>query len=521
MAMRGRIVRVGRFERGKPMTAGTKSVQWRILIWLLPLQIMIFVGFHVWLESHLTGAAESADLVLARQSQREVVHVIEANLPNDSGHGVWGRVVERIPRRRNTGIEILDTNGRVLYSADTSVVANSRRVLEESPCTLCHENGSRRPSVANAVLREAPGIGYQFAAAPLSNAEGCRRCHADEGQKLGMVLVWQSLRPVDEQVRTIQIASTTVGAMILLLTVLATRLQLKRSLYRPLGRILTSAEANYIVDEPQPIAVPPQPELAAVAATLNRSSERVSRLQRELRENERLAGVGQTVAGLSHTLKNVLNGLRAGRFVVDRAMRMGDERKLRKGLRVTRSSVRMVERLIFDMLQYAKDRSPQREPLDPNEIIHEVISELRQMAGGWGIELQADLDKEVGAAELDRIAVYRALVDLVTNAIEACTEVDTGTLVVLGSRGEPDAVVLSVEDNGIGMTQEVLSSLYTRFISTKATGGTGLGMVVVKKIVDEHGGTIDVDSVPGKGTVFRIRLPRSSEREAVPSGGVS
>jgi signal transduction histidine kinase len=460
------------------MAAGAKMVLGRMLIWVLPIQLLVLVGFQFWLYRHLRADAASADLALARQSQLAVVHAIQATEVSEAGHEPWDRLVDRVPRNGTARIDILAPTGKVLYSADPSTV-NRQRELDEAPCRLCHLGGVRRPSVENAVLRSASDASYQFYAGPLWNHERCLTCHGDQGNTLGMVLVGQGLRPLGAPARTAQLASGLVALVVLASTFVLTR------------------------------------HYAASSASLDRSQRRVESLQRELRENERLAGVGQTVAGLSHTLKNVLNGLRAGRFVVDRAMRTKDERKLRKGLRVTRSSVRMVERLIFDMLHYAKDRTPQRELLDPNEIIREVISELRQMAGGWGIELQAELDQKIGHAALDRIAIYRALVDLATNAIEACTEIESGTQVVLGSRGEADSIVLTVRDNGVGMTQEVLASLYTRFISTKATGGTGLGMVVVKKIVDEHEGTIDVESCPGKGTTFCIRLPRSSAREPV------
>jgi signal transduction histidine kinase len=251
--------------------------------------------------------------------------------------------------------------------------------------------------------------------------------------------------------------------------------------------------------------------LAVLADTLNQSTARLSRLQRELLENERLAAIGQTVAGLSHTLKNVLNGLRAGQYVLDRAREKGDDEKLRKGLRVTKSSVRRVERLIFDMLYYTKERVPRREPVDPNDIIREVTDELREMAEARGVELRAEVDEGIGMMALDRTSIYRALVDLVTNALDACTESEAGDSVILRSRATPGEVVLTVEDNGIGMSDEVLSNLYTRFFSTKAAGGTGLGLPVVKKIAEEHGGFIKVDSVPGEGSAFHIHLPRATE----------
>jgi signal transduction histidine kinase len=498
------------------MTAGATSIQWRILARLLPLVALIFVGFLFWLGSYLTEALHSANLELARRSNLAVVNAVQATMGTEGGHHVWDRIVERIPRHEEAKIEIINIRGKVLLSTDPA----NRKVIHrlvDSPCNACHENGSLQPTVESTFLRESGDESYQVFAAPLRNAEKCRVCHDEEGQKLGMVLVRQSLGPINEQVLTVQIALAVVGGIVLLVTGLTTRSMLGRYLNRPLRKLVDGARAIGAGDLEHTIELPEHTELAVLADTLNQSTVRLAGLQRELLENERLAAIGQTVTGLSHTLKNVLNGLRAGQFVLDRAMEKGDMEKLRTGLRVTKSSVRRVERLIFDMLYYVKERVPRREPINPNGVIREVIDELRDMANSLGIELSAEMDERIGIVELDRTGIYRALVDLVTNAIDACTESESGDRVILRSRAGPDEIVLTVEDNGIGMSDEVLSNLYTRFFSTKATGGTGLGLHVVKKVVEEHEGTINVDSVPGKGSAFHIRLPKSTEAGAGPN----
>jgi len=321
--------------------------------------------------------------------------------------------------------------------------------------------------------------------------------------------------PHSSQEEVVQ-ALAVFGGVVLLATMLTTRLVLRRKLGRPLGRLVSGAEAMTAGDLHHAIEAPAPSDLAVLADTLNASAARLLRLEREVKENERLAEIGQTVAGLSHVLKNVLNGLRAGQYVLDRALAKGDDEKLRKGLHVTRSSVRRVERLIFDMLYYAKERIPRREPVDPNEIIGEVAEQLKDLAESLGVELRTELDEHIGVVDLDRTGIFRAIVDLVSNAIDACTESESGDLVILRSRGLPDEIILTVEDNGIGMTEEVISKVYSRFFSTKAAGGTGLGLHVVKKITEEHGGTVQISSVPGSGSAFDLHLPRSAETSGEP-----
>jgi PAS domain S-box-containing protein len=241
---------------------------------------------------------------------------------------------------------------------------------------------------------------------------------------------------------------------------------------------------------------------------ISKDITREKELQRELVESERLAAIGDTVTGLAHCLKNLLNGLRAGQYVIEFAIEKEDREKLLAGWRAMKNSVGHVEKLIFEMLYYAKKRVPDLNPTNLNEIILEAIETLREMAAGRGVELRAELDQGMGEEALDATTVHRAIVCLVTNAVDACADSESGDVVILKSQVARREIVLTVDDNGIGMSEAVLSKLFTRFFSTKEAKGTGLGLLVVKKIAEEHGGRLEVESAPNKGSTFRIRFPR-------------
>jgi signal transduction histidine kinase/HAMP domain-containing protein len=242
-----------------------------------------------------------------------------------------------------------------------------------------------------------------------------------------------------------------------------------------------------------------------------------SDLQCEFVEQERLAAIGETAAGLAHWLKNTLNGLRAGQYVIDRAVEKEDPEKLRTGWRVMKNSVRQVEKLTSDLLYCVKERVPERVPTDPNQVIRGVIEMLGEMAVERGVRLTHDLDEGIGEESLERDSIHRMLLNLITNAIDACTESESGDLVVVRSLATRDEIVLTIEDNGIGMSSAALVNLSKRFFSTKASKGTGLGLAVVKKIAEEHGGTLEVESEVGRGSVFQIHLPRSAGADARPA----
>jgi signal transduction histidine kinase len=233
-------------------------------------------------------------------------------------------------------------------------------------------------------------------------------------------------------------------------------------------------------------------------------------LEGKNRQLERLAGVGATVAGLAHYQKNLLNGLRGGLYITDGGVETGDVERIREGWHMLSSTVLRIERLTMDMLYYVRQRSINPEPTDINQVIQEAITLMRENAADRGVVLHAELDSSIPLQLLDRTAIYRSLLNIVSNAIDACTEAGTGGLVTLKSRMTSDEITVTVEDDGVGMTDEVLSNLFAHFYSTKGGRGTGLGLVVVKEVLEQHGASVEVESEPGCGSAFRLRFPIAS-----------
>jgi signal transduction histidine kinase len=236
--------------------------------------------------------------------------------------------------------------------------------------------------------------------------------------------------------------------------------------------------------------------------------------QEELITNERLAAVGETVAGLAHYIKNILTGLRGGVYMVDKGMANDRAEMLREGWAMVKGNVENVSALALNLLDYSKERMPERTVCSPNEIVSEVVELFKDRAEQSNVKLETALDPDVKVAYLDPTGMHRVLVNLVSNAIDACiydtdtskswkvtvrTEIDTDT----DSTG---AIFLKVTDNGCGMTEEVKQKVFSRFFSTKAGRGTGLGLLITQKIVREHGEEISVESKAGQGTTFSIRL---------------
>jgi two-component system NtrC family sensor kinase len=237
----------------------------------------------------------------------------------------------------------------------------------------------------------------------------------------------------------------------------------------------------------------------------------IKRLQGELIKSERLAATGQTVAGLAHYIKNILSGLKGGTYVLNVALDKNDTDKIKSGWAMIERNVARTTNLVLDLLAYSKEREPERENCFPNEIVEEVCSLMDSRARENDIEIERDLDPRIGEVYIDPKALHRSLLNLVSNAIDACIYDSTSKKqwgVKVTSAIEEDHIIrLEVTDNGMGMDKETEEKLFSSLFSTKGERGTGLGLLITEKIVKDNGGQIEIESSPGKGTTFTIYLP--------------
>lgn len=255
--------------------------------------------------------------------------------------------------------------------------------------------------------------------------------------------------------------------------------------------------------------------LVAVANTLAGIIRR-KRLEKDLVRSERLAATGETVAGLAHCIKNVLLPLEGGIYVVEKGFRKNDMEKLHTGWGMIRRNIDKVSNLALDLLTFSKDREPEYERVSPNVVTDEVcylMESWLENVANLDIDLIRDFDPGIGDAYLNPKGIHRCLLNLVSNAMDACIDdknPDKSYRIKVSTRSDGnDVVILQVSDNGCGMDAAVKTHLFTNFFSTKGSRGTGLGLLVTQKIIKEHKGTLGVESEPGQGSTFTIRIPRN------------
>jgi len=231
----------------------------------------------------------------------------------------------------------------------------------------------------------------------------------------------------------------------------------------------------------------------------------------EMKElQNKLAQLGRLVAGTAHSVKNVLEGLRGGVYIVNMGFRNGSDEDVKTGWEMVERNVARVSSMIMDMLYCAKDRFPRRIPVSLAATAREVAGLFAPRARDAGVTVETEIDEEPASVAGEPKDIHALLSNLVTNAIDACSanqdEAKDYRVIIRVSRQADDAVI-EVEDNGVGMDEETQSKLFGMFFSTKGAYGTGLGLLVSHKVATEHGGTISVVSEPGRGSTFTVRLP--------------
>ena len=236
---------------------------------------------------------------------------------------------------------------------------------------------------------------------------------------------------------------------------------------------------------------------------------------KQLVEAERLAAIGQTVAGLSHAIKNITGGLKGGAFVLEKGIELENQKYLMEGWEMIKGNVDKITNLSLDLLNYARDSELNFQSCDPNQPAQEVIDLMRPRARDLGIDLSADFSHDLEDCYLDEDLIYRCVLNLVTNALDAFDDDNNSTQnkqVTVRTKKAPGwAVEYQVIDNGCGMNADIKKNIFNRFFSTKGSNGTGIGLMITKKIVDEHKGFIEVKSEPGVGSTFIIKLPKGPQ----------
>jgi signal transduction histidine kinase len=220
-----------------------------------------------------------------------------------------------------------------------------------------------------------------------------------------------------------------------------------------------------------------------------------------------LATLGQSIALLSHGIKNILEGLQGGAYVVDEGFKDGDLALARKGWKIVSKNIYDVTDIVQNVLYSSKNRPLKYDTVSPPQLVKDSLALFRDKAAAFHIRLREQINLHVTNVQLDIGSVRRMLNNLIWNALEACINdkrKKNHFVSVKTDYYDNDHIMFEISDNGTGMDQATQRNIFEEFFSTKGSGGTGLGLAVVEKVVNKHGGRIEVTSRPGKGTKFTV-----------------
>ncbi len=238
---------------------------------------------------------------------------------------------------------------------------------------------------------------------------------------------------------------------------------------------------------------------------------KIKQLENEMLEAERLAAVGQTVAGLAHGIKNVLMGLEGGMYVVNSGMKRDNNELVKQGWGMLENNIEKISSFVKEFLSFSRGTALKVELTRPYFMATDIVDLYKDTIERSGIVFSTELQEDIAEAPMDPHGIHTCLANLVSNAIDAC---------LMSTRKKPkitfslfeknDTICYEIKDNGCGMDYEVKKKVFTSFFTTKGSGqGTGLGLLVTRKMVNAHGGKVSFKSTLGKGSVFALEFPRN------------
>jgi signal transduction histidine kinase len=356
------------------------------------------------------------------------------------------------------------------------------------------------------------------------------------GRVLGALEVAQPLSFLDDQIgQTRQRFVLNTLTLLFALTILILWLT-RQMVSLPLGRFVAAARALGRGELTHRIGEPAAGrELAELADEINRMAghlegaqagllregeERLG-LERKLRQTEKLAALGNLSAGLAHEIASPLHVIRGRAEQLLR--RTSPDDPAERNLRIIVEQIGRITVIVRNLLDFTRRREPHLEEIDAGGVVASVIEFLDWELGRAGIQVEWLGIREIRVMG-DRDLLHQVFINLFMNSIQALATMDPGTarITVRAALTQDDEMspsmngraIIEVADNGPGIPADVLPTVFEAFVTTKSTGGTGLGLAVARSIIEEHGGTIDAANSVGGGAVFRVTLPARKPVEA-------
>lgn len=533
------------------------SLSLNLVFWLLGVVVLAFGGYAA-LDARITARQwednlEAWALTISNLIADSTHHSMLLNRKEDVPY-----IIQAIAAEPGVeGVRIYDKQGAIIVSADAAEVG--RQVdLKAEACVVCHAAGEPLGAVPEdrrvRVYRDAAGRRVLGLIHPIANAAACStadcHAHAPETTVLGVLDVKVSLAEADARLASTRRLSFTAAVVIALAVGLVSAAFIDRTVRRPVQGLITGTERIAQGDLEAEIPVPRGDEVGRLAEAFNRmtadlrrarreneewsrklerkvveKTEELSRAQRQVIHMEKMASLGKLAATVAHELNNPLAGILNYARLVERGLVEGrgaegggaeDRDEMARSLGVIQQESRRCGEIVRNLLAFSRRSGAELALHRLHAVVERALLIVRHLLELRGIEVVTDLAAGDDGLVCDADQLQQALVALLVNAAEA---MDEGGTLTVATREAGERLELTVTDTGVGIPAEDLPHIFEPFFSSKKeTSGAGLGLAVVYGIVRRHGAEIETESALGRGTTFRLLLPRRPPAEAEGSG---
>ncbi len=474
--------------------------------------LAVTIGLGTWINigyqrTHMEDALEDNVLIISNTIERSLANAMLDGKSRDVQH-----ILEAVGGYHNIEeVKIFSPNGVILKSSHPWKIG---RDIDATTRKWFLADRFKQP-----IKRRSEGIFSVLF--PIKNDQRCYRCHGTLVKVNGILAVDVSMAQTQEKVR--ELSKTMFFWAFGVTAVLAISLSwfLTRLVTNPIQDLMVTMERAERGLEAR-VNVTSTDDLGrlgdafnSLLSKLESARRRVERYHYEqMKRADRLASIGEMAAGIAHEIKNPLAGIAGVIQVLKKDIAGGDPK--RAVLEEVLSQVERMDKAVRNLLSFARPPEPKMTMVDVNELINRLLDFLAPQFAKNSIAVERKLTAGLPWLTLDPDLVQQALINISLNAIQAMPE--GGKFSVVTGVVKPDgegrgSVDISLSDTGKGIQPENLSRIFSPFYTTRQQG-TGLGLSITQRIIEQHGGEINVASVPGRGTSFAISLPFPGETTA-------
>jgi two-component system NtrC family sensor kinase len=454
----------------------------------------------------------------------------------------YQRIIDDVAQRRGiVEVRIFNKQGQITVSSDKSKVGTVVDKQAEA-CYGCHRQGEARvllPSDSKTRIYHREKQSLLGLINPIYNEPSCYSCHSKNLNVLGVLDTTISLEGFEKERAQIYNRMMASGIISVVVLSFLLGLLLTQFVNRPIDKLLVATRSAAQGNLDQTVAIRSRDELGDLSESFNhmiaelkrsrdaiegwtqtlehRVQDRTTELQQvqdQLMHAGKMAALGELAAGVAHEINNPLTGVLTFSSLI--LKKMDEAHPWRKDLEAIVQQTSRCRDIVKGLLDFARQRKPDKRLWDIHLLLDKTLTLVANQAPFHNIEVRKEFGQEMPQLFIDGDQIQQVFMNILLNAADAMAE-KGGTLMIRTDLRNGMAEV-AFTDTGSGISKEHLSKIFDPFFTTKQTGkGTGLGLAISYGIIQGHSGDIRVESVVGKGSTFRIRLPLAMENQKPPT----